>query len=68
MAPTPLQRLADYLLAPDGLEAFVRSRRADGVAWRIVERQLYETTNGEVDVTFETLRQWYPDRDEAVSA
>lgn len=61
MAATPTQRLADMLLAPDSIEAFVRTRRAEGMAWRRIAQRLYEATGGEIDVTFETLRIWYPD-------
>jgi hypothetical protein len=58
---TPNHRLADLLLADEGpLEAFVRSRRPHR-AWRLVARDLYEATNGEVDLTHETLRSWFPD-------
>lgn len=59
---TPTLRLADLLLGDQGpLEEFVRSRRASGRAWRLVARDLYEATNREVDVTYETLRSWFPD-------
>lgn len=59
--PVPARRrLLDLVLGDDGpLEAFVRSRRADGRAWRLIARDLYEST-GE-DVTYETLRTWFPD-------
>lgn len=61
-APTPNRRLADLILADDGpLEDFVRSRRADGIAWRLIARDLYEATGREVDLTYETLRSWFPD-------
>lgn len=54
----PLRRLADHLL--DGeLDEFVLSRRAEGRAWRLIERDLWIATEGQVDVTFETLRNWY---------
>lgn len=61
-APTPNRRLADLLLGDDGpLEEFVRTRRAEGVAWRIIARDLYEATDRELDLTYETLRSWFPD-------
>lgn len=59
-APTPTQRLAEVLLG-ESLEHFVRSRRAEGKPWRIIARDLWRATNGEVDVTYETLRTWFPD-------
>ena len=57
---TATRKLADVLLGGE-LENFVRSRRADARAWRLIERDLYEATSGQVDVTFETLRTWFPD-------
>lgn len=68
MAATHAQRLADALLGDEGpLERFVRSRRAEGVSWRMIARELYERTD--VDVVHETLRLWYPDpaKDKAAS-
>lgn len=64
MSPTatPTHRLADALLGEDGpLEAFVRTRRAKGRAWRLIARDLYEATGREIDVTYESLRAWFPD-------
>ena len=57
---TPTQRLATLILGRD-LGSFVAERRAEGRAWRFVARDLYEATGGEIDVTYETLRSWYPD-------
>lgn len=60
MARTPTQRLGDVLLGGDGaLEQFVRSRRSEGVPWRLIARALYE--QHDLDVTHEALRQWFPD-------
>lgn len=56
---TPTQQLADVLLG-GGLEEFVRSRRP-GRSWRLIARDLWEATNHRVDVTYETVRGWYPD-------
>lgn len=59
---TPQHRLADLLLGDAGpLEDFVRSRRAQGMAWRRIERDLLDATNREIDLTYETLRSWFPD-------
>jgi hypothetical protein len=58
---TPTHHLADLLLGGDGeLERFVRSRRADGKSWRIVERELYE--EHDLDITHVSLRTWFPDK------
>lgn len=59
---TTTQRLAGLLLG-EPLEEFVRTRREAKRAWRLVARDLWKATNGEVDVTHETLRTWYPDAD-----
>lgn len=66
MTGTDRQRLATILLGDDGpLERFVRERRAAGRSWRLIARDLYDAT--EVDVTFETLRAWFPDQVKAAS-
>lgn len=57
-------RLADILLADKGpLEEFVRSRRAQTPkrAWRLIERDLLDATDRQIDISFETLRSWFPD-------
>lgn len=64
---TPTRRLADLLLVDVSLDEFVASRRARGRAWRLIARDLWEATHGEIDVTFETLRQWYPEDEPAAS-
>jgi FMN-dependent NADH-azoreductase len=59
---TTTQRLADVLL--DGkLSEFVSARRAKNRSWRLIARDLYEQTG--IDLTYETLRRWYPDDDES---
>ena len=55
---SPTRRLADHLL--DGkLDEYVRSRRAEGMAWRLIARDLWADIG--VDVTYETLRSWFPE-------
>ena len=57
-------RLADILLGDSGpLEEFVRSRRAryPKRAWRLIERDLLDATDRQIDISFETLRTWFPD-------
>lgn len=61
-APTPTQRLVDIVLGDQGpLETFVRSRRDAKRSWRLVARDLYTAVDGEFDLTYETLRSWFPD-------
>jgi hypothetical protein len=57
MQPTsPTRALADHLL--DGkLDEFVLGQRAAGIAWRKIAIELLERTG--VDVTEQTLRNWY---------
>lgn len=57
---TATQRLASVLLGED-IRTFISTRREQGRAWRFIARDLYEATNGQVDVTHETLRQWLGD-------
>lgn len=57
---TPTRRLAD-LLVPGGIDSFVADRRAGGRAWRLISRDIWEATGGELDITYETLRAWFPD-------
>lgn len=63
---TPTQRLASILLEEDVRE-FIANRRSAGRPWRFIARDLYNATDGQVDVTYETLRQWH-DEPEAASA
>ena len=55
---TPTQRLASVLLGTDVRE-FIAQKRNEGRTWRFIARDLYEATSGQVDVTYETLRQWH---------
>lgn len=65
---TPQHRLADLILGGEGsLVEFVGSRRAEKRSWRLLARDLYEATDGQVDVTWETLRTWCPDREQVAS-
>lgn len=57
---SPTRRLADLLLGRP-VEEWISERRLAGRSWRLIERDLRETTEGEVDVTHETLRSWCPD-------
>lgn len=62
MPPAPsryTQRLAGILLG-GSLEEFVRSRRPER-GWRLIHEDLLEATDGEINVSHETLRSWYPD-------
>ncbi|TFV91374.1 hypothetical protein [Blastococcus sp. CT_GayMR16] len=56
--PTPLRRLADNLIE-GGVDRFVTDRRKDGKSWRAIALDLRDTSNGQLDITPETVRGWY---------
>lgn len=60
MAQTPTQRLAGMLLGMP-IHEWIEQRRSAGRSWRLVARDLYEATNGQIDVTHETVRVWFED-------
>lgn len=63
---TALHELADLKLGGDGaLKDLVLARRAEGVSWRLIARDVYDATG--VDVTHESLRSWFPEKAEATS-
>lgn len=55
---TATQRLLDHLLDGD-LRGFIHSRRINGRSWRSISLELHD--DFQVDVTHETLRNWYAD-------
>lgn len=62
---TPLQRLATVLLNHQ-LEQWVAERREPNFrrSWRVIANELRRATDGQVSVTGEALRSWYPDLDD----
>lgn len=58
--PTATQRLAAVLIGQD-LADWVTERRQHRYqpSWQALADELREVTNGDVDVTRETLRLWY---------
>lgn len=54
---TPTRLLADTLLPEGGVARFIAQRRPDK-SWRMIALDLRDTTNGQVNVTPETLRKW----------
>jgi hypothetical protein len=58
--PSPTQRLASILLG-EPVTTWVARQRSAGRSWRLVARDLYERTGGQIDVTHETLRLWVPE-------
>lgn len=62
---TPLQRLASIILDSD-LESWIAERRQPEFrrSWRVIANELRRATDGQVSVTGEALRQWFPNLDE----
>lgn len=54
---TPTQQLATMLLGRP-VDEWIRERRAAGQPWRVIARDLYERTNGRIDVAHQTLVNW----------
>jgi hypothetical protein len=55
---TALQRLATRILDND-VRDYIATRRTDGMSWRRIAAELLRDTDGEIDVTYETLRSWH---------
>lgn len=59
-AQTPSQALAEFLLGRSLSEYVAEKRSARPQwSWQLIASQLTEDTAGRVNVTRETLRQWY---------
>lgn len=56
----PLARCADLLL-PEGLEKFLRDAKTEGKTLRVIARELWVATDGEIDTNAETIRLWIRD-------
>ena len=63
---TPTQRLAEATLRRP-LVDYIDEQRADGKSWRSVARRLERDTYGIVDVSHETLRKWWTDRQDVAA-
>lgn len=59
---TAKQRLAEVLLDRSMTEYIAEKRNSTPKwPWRLIAQQLAADTDGKVEVTHETLRQWYGD-------
>lgn len=58
MHQTPTRRLAEILI-DEPLESFVATRRDAGRSWRVIARDLWTATDGQIDVTAMTLQNWF---------
>jgi hypothetical protein len=62
VAASPKYLLADHILRDQGgLYPWVASWRTAGASWRTIGRELFQATDGQVDVTEQTLINWFPD-------
>lgn len=60
MTQTPATKLASLVLGED-LEAWVVARRQAGQTWVEISQALAEATDGQVRLSYETLRTHYRD-------
>ena len=61
---TPNQQLAEMLLG-EPVVPWIEARREQGMPWRHIARELFNRTNGRIDVAHETLRNWTATKDAA---
>ena len=66
---TPTQQVAELILGRPLAEYVAEKRSArPRWPWRLIAEQLATDTDGQVTVTHEALRSWFPDRvDQAAS-
>jgi hypothetical protein len=58
---TGTQRLADLLLQPDGLKHYLETHRTQGDSFETIARSLYADTDGQVSITYTTVKRWLDD-------
>lgn len=56
--PTPTQVLASLLIGQP-IGDWITAKRAEGVTWRQMARDLREATDDQIDITGEALRLWH---------
>jgi hypothetical protein len=61
MEPTPNERLAATLLG-EPLPKWVAARRKQGKSWNTIAFELHTSTDGQVTLTGEALRQRYREK------
>lgn len=57
MEPTTTRKLASLIL-DEPVADWVAAQRAKGLSWRLIAHQLRDVTDGQVDVTHESIRTW----------
>ena len=53
-------RYADLVLGRP-LAEYVTEKRNAGISWRRISLDIRDDTAGQVDITYETLRKWFPE-------
>ncbi len=62
------RKVADALFADRvgmPLDDWIADRREEGKSWRLIVRELYEVTDGIIDVVPQTLINWTEEREPA---
>jgi hypothetical protein len=59
---THLRQFADHMLG-GRLDAFVAEHRAQGIGWDKIARELWDCTEHKINLSGQTLRDWYVDRE-----
>lgn len=54
---TPAQLLATLLIG-EPVVAWINHRRDQGATWKIITRDIYQRTGGQLDLTEKTVRDW----------
>lgn len=54
----PRQRLADVLLGRPVLDVIAEARAA-GISWPQIRDLIRDSTDGEIDVTWQAIQQWH---------
>lgn len=62
--PTDKQQLADHLLM-GRLDHLVDACRAQGMGWEAIAKELWRLSSHRVNVSGQTLRNWYPEQQSA---
>lgn len=45
----------------DGLDKAIEDYRSERRSWESIAREIWKQTDGRIDVTGQTVRNWYPD-------
>jgi hypothetical protein len=54
---SPAQLLATLLIGEPVVQ-WINHRRALGATWKVITREIHQATNGQLDLTEKTVRDW----------